>query len=531
METGKWKKAAIIEGVLIAAIVIFAAGFLIGRGIGTSKKAENNNSTVNDSNMEWNDGNSTGSDSSRTDGSRSDDMKETIKTDNTSVEVTETDAGNIRQQEEIIADESGLELSFQFGQSWENGEEHFYNCSMIVVNNGNEKFSDWAVRLPVAEDFKLDSFWSAEFEVTDGYMYITPAEYNRFIEPGAKIEGVGFIFSCNGEISFEDAVIGWRAENSKESNDPTTESRQSGGTAVNTYQGKLSVNGTNLVDKDNNIVQLRGISTHGIAWYPDYVNYESFKTLRDEFGINAIRLAMYTGEDGGYCTGGNQEELKKIIEEGVEYASELSMYVIIDWHILSDGNPNTNKEAAKAFFAEMSEKYASYDNVFYEICNEPNGGTTWKDVKKYAEEIIPVIRKNDKDGIILVGTPTWSQDVDKAAADPITGYDNIMYVLHFYAATHKDALRDKMVKAIDGGLPVFISEFSICDASGNGSIDYDSADKWLEVIQRYHISYIGWNLSNKNESSAILKNSCSKTHAYTEEDLSDTGKWLIKSFQ
>ena len=106
-----------------------------------------------------------------------------------------------------------------------------------------------------------------------------------------------------------------------------------------------------------------------------------------------------------------------------------------------------------------------------------------------------------------------------------------MYVFHFYAATHKDDLRNKVVKALEGGLPIFISEFSICDASGNGGIDYDSAGKWLDVINTYGLSYVGWNLSNKNETSAILKPTCNKLSGYTVDDLSDTGKWLVETFR
>jgi endoglucanase len=206
------------------------------------------------------------------------------------------------------------------------------------------------------------------------------------------------------------------------------------------------------------------------------------------------------------------------------------MYVIIDWHVLNDNNPNTYKSEAIEFFQEMSKKYASYDNVLYEICNEPNGATTWADVKSYATDVISEIRKNDSDAVILVGTPTWSQDVDAAAADRIANDENVMYVLHFYAATHKDDLRNKLVAAHKAGLPVFISEFSICDASGNGSVDYDSASKWLSLIQDYNISYVGWNLSNKAESSALLKSSCTKISGFSESDLSETGKWLFESF-
>lgn len=293
--------------------------------------------------------------------------------------------------------------------------------------------------------------------------------------------------------------------------------------------GALHVEGTKLTDSDGNIVQLRGISTHGLAWFPGYVNEECFKQLRQEWNANVIRLAMYTAENGGYCTDGDKAALKKLVMDGVEYATAQDMYVIIDWHILSDNNPNTHIEEAKAFFKEMSEAYADYDNVLYEICNEPNGGTNWSDIKSYAEQVIEVIRKNDEDAVILVGTPNWSQQVDKAAEDPITGYDNIMYTLHFYAATHTDWLRNTMSAAIDAGLPVFVSEFGICDASGNGAIDEKQAGQWLNMMNKYNVSYVAWNLSNKNETSAIFNSSCNKTSGFTENDLSASGKWVYQT--
>lgn len=292
--------------------------------------------------------------------------------------------------------------------------------------------------------------------------------------------------------------------------------------------GALHVEGTRLMGGNGEPIQLKGISTHGLAWFPDYINEACFQELRQEWNANVIRLAMYTAESGGYCTGGNQEQLKNLIRDGVRYAAAQDMYVIIDWHILSDSNPNMHKDEAKAFFAEVSDEYKDENHVLYEICNEPNGNTSWKDIKAYAEEIIEVIRSNDKDAVILVGTPNWSQYVDQAAADPITGYDNIMYTLHFYAATHKDDLRGKMVSAVEAGLPVFVSEYGICDANGNGAIDEGQADQWVKVMDSYGISYVAWNLSNKGETSAILKSSCSKTSGFSADDISESGRWLYQ---
>ena len=143
------------------------------------------------------------------------------------------------------------------------------------------------------------------------------------------------------------------------------------GTAYPSTAGALQVNGTQLTDENGAAVQLKGISTHGLAWFPDYVNEDCFKQFREEWNVNVIRLAMYTIEYGGYCSGGDQKALKELIHNGVSYATSLDMYVIIDWHVLTDQDPNTYKDSAKQFFAEMAEKYAGYNNVLYEICNDP----------------------------------------------------------------------------------------------------------------------------------------------------------------
>lgn len=276
-------------------------------------------------------------------------------------------------------------------------------------------------------------------------------------------------------------------------------------------------------------MQLRGISTHGLSWFPGYVNKTMIAQARQEWGCNVFRLAMYTADYNGYCTGDAKQKktLKNLIDTGVKAAVEQDMYVIIDWHILNDNNPNTYKEEAKKFFEEMAKKYKDVPNVIYEICNEPNGGTSWADIKKYALEVIPVIRKHAPDAVIIVGTPTWSQDVDVAAQDPITEYDNIMYALHFYAATHTDSLRNKCKTAVAKGLPVFVSEYGICDASGSGAIDENQANIWIDMLDRYGISHVMWNLSNKSETSAMIKSSCSKTDNLTASDLSPAGTWFV----
>lgn len=343
------------------------------------------------------------------------------------------------------------------------------------------------------------------------------------------------LFACTNDKCIEQPI----ETNENQTNDVETNSNgnvedtikeETTNLAVPSINGSLKVNNTNIVDEKDNIVQLRGISTHGLAWFPDYINEDCFSNLK-EMGANVIRLALYTSEYNGYCTGGDKDYLNNLVINGVNYATNNDMYVIIDWHVLSEGNPNTYINEAKEFFTNMANIFSNNNNVIYEICNEPSGGTTWDDVKKYANEVIPCIKQYDEDALIIVGTPNWSQDVDIASLSPIEGYSNIMYSLHFYAGAHKENLQNKLLTALNNNLPVFVSEYGICDASGNGNVDVDSANKWIEILDENNISYVCWNLSNKNESSAIINSSCDKTSNFTYEDLSDEGKWLFNTLQ
>ena len=299
--------------------------------------------------------------------------------------------------------------------------------------------------------------------------------------------------------------------------------------AASTELSPLHVEGTVLKNKNGDTVQLKGLSTHGLMWYPQYVNNKFFKQMHDKWGANVVRAAMYTEEYNGYCTGGKKES-RKLVKKAIKYATKNDMYVIVDWHILSDGNPNKHVKAAKGFFTWVAKNYGNQSNIIYEICNEPNGGTSWADIKKYAKKVIPVIRKYDPDSVIIVGTPTWSQELDKAAADPLP-YDDVMYALHFYAATHKEWLQDTYTNAINAGLPVFVSEFGICDASGSGAVDKTSANKWIRLLNKNHTSFVMWNISNKAETSSIIKPEVTKTSGFSNSDLTDSGKWILKKLK
>ena len=335
---------------------------------------------------------------------------------------------------------------------------------------------------------------------------------------GAGALGMAALAGCSGTGASEGT------ETAATDAAATAEASAAGAIARPSTCGALTVSGTSLVDASGSAVQLKGFSTHGIAWFGQYVNAECFSELAG-WGANVARLAMYTHENGGYCTDGDQAALRELLANGVQYAADADMYAIVDWHVLQDLDPNVYKEQAKEFWGWASKEFAEAENVIFEICNEPNGSTTWADVKSYAEEVLPVIRANAPTTPVLVGTPTWSQEPNLAAADPLAD-ENVMYTLHFYAATHKDDLRSRLREVVEGGTPVFVSEYGICDASGNGSCDLDSANAWASLMDELGVSSCCWSLSNKEESASFIVSSCEKTSGFEDADLAQSGKWL-----
>ena len=282
------------------------------------------------------------------------------------------------------------------------------------------------------------------------------------------------------------------------------------------YNGNLSLSNNNIVNQYNEKITLKGVSSHGLQWFNYLVTDENIKEIKS-WGSNIFRLAMYTKE-GGYI---DNKNIYNDLLNDIDIIINNDMYVIIDWHILSDNNPNTYKKEAIEFFKKVSEKYKNTPNIIYEICNEPNGGTKWSDIKSYAIDVISTIRENSNN-IVIVGTPTWSQDVDSVINNKIDD-NNTMYALHFYSGTHKEYLREKAKKALDNNVPIFISEFGVSAADGNGGVYLEEADKWMDFIKENNLSYINWSLADKNESSALLKPG---NKVISDSSLSESGTYI-----
>lgn len=260
--------------------------------------------------------------------------------------------------------------------------------------------------------------------------------------------------------------------------------------------GQLQVKGAQLCDHKGQPVVLRGVSLGWHNLWPRFYNKQAVKWLADDWHATVVRAAMGVKIDNNYLE--NPQFAISCITPVIKSAIKNGLYVIIDWHA-----HDMYTEEAKDFFGQIARKYGKYPNIIYELYNEPIDDS-WESLKTYARTVIAEIRKYDPDNIILMGCPHWDQDIDLVAASPLEGVSNVMYTLHFYAATHKDGLCSKLETAVKGGLPVFVSECAGMEASGDGPLDREEYRKWLETMERNKVSWVNWSISDKDETCSML---------------------------
>ncbi len=552
--------AAFIAAAMLAGCAAQDSGVL--SSVGSNSETESNVSYVEDTSSVDENSEVTSVDSSVTESDTSSDTSEqeesntskqenTSKSDNTekpadTTKVQATADTKNNSQSKPASSASNFTVQWKKSSSWEEGGKKCGGYEIVITNNG-DTVNSWTAKVTVPGNTKLMSQWNGIFSISGNTMTVKNENYNGTIEKGKSVS-FGFNYSADayineGKVTVNGSTAGTSAGNNSNTNNsnnhhnnPSTTKKPAAtvppapsdpkGTTPVSQHGQLSVKNGQLVDKSGKGYQLRGMSTHGLTWFPEFVNESAFKTLRDDWNTNVVRLAMYVDEWGnGQCYMGNKSGSLELLEKGVDICIKLDMYVIIDWHVLNPGDPSKYTNEAKSFFETVSKRYAKYPNVIYEICNEPNGGASWSgNIKPYAEKIIPVIRKNAPNSVIIVGTPTWSQEIDKPLSDPLN-YKNVMYAFHFYAATHA-GLRSNVENCVAQGLPVFVSEFGTCDASGGGANDFNETQKWLSYFDKQGISYCNWSICNKDETCSVLRPGTSANGNWSESNLTENGKWM-----
>jgi len=354
--------------------------------------------------------------------------------------------------------------------------------------------------------------------------------------------------------------------------DPNEPQRNENGTPFERY-GRLQIISGQLCDEWGSPVQLKGMSTFGMQWDDGFwvLTNEAFDVLAEDWECDIIRIAMYITE-GGYRD--NPNLILERVERGIELATERGMYVMVDWHVLTPGDPthelyltaglddpnmpseflalrdaNPGWTGPQVFFAYIAQKYGSQGNVLYEPANEPNRlgrfgdrFDVWSDVlKPYHESVISVIREFDKTGIVICGTDNWSQYVDAPIYDPIDD-PNVMYAMHFYAGTHDAGygpdpafpefegtywLRQMTDNALAHGLAIFCTEWGVSTATGDGGPFIDFALRWVEYMEDRGISWAAWSMAQKYEVSAAFNHTTSPypVDSWPDSEVSIAGRF------
>ena len=286
--------------------------------------------------------------------------------------------------------------------------------------------------------------------------------------------------------------------------------------------GQLKVSGSHVVNKNGQTFSLAGNSFFWTnnGWGGErFYKKEAVNFLQWNWKSSIVRAAMGVQENGGYLSdkAGNKARVKAVVDAAIEYG----IYVIIDWH---SHHAEDNRQEAIDFFKEMAQTYGDNPNVIYEIYNEPLNTTSWSNtIKPYANAVINAIRQYDPDNLIIVGTPTWSQDVDVASLDPINK-SNIAYTVHFYAATHKQFLRDKCTTAMNNGIALFCTEWGTCNNLGEGFVDEAETDIWMAFLKENGISHCNWSINDKDESASVLKSGASSNGGWSSSNLTQSGQ-------
>ncbi len=392
-----------------------------------------------------------------------------------------------------------------------------------ITNGGTSALTSWRVEFDLPAGTGVGSFWDGLLTTSGQHVTVTNRSWNGTVAPGASVT-FGFLGTGPGTPS------GCRLNGAPCTGGPapSAEPTNPGATPV-ARNGQLKVCGRQLCNSNGKAVQLRGMSTHGLQWYANCVTDASLDVLAGEWNADVLRISMYV-QEGGYET--DPAGFTAKVNDYIEKATARGLYAIVDWHMLTPGDPNYNLDRAKTFFAEIARRHKDKTNILYEIANEPSY-VHWSSIRSYADQVIPVIRAQDPDGVVLVGTEDWSslgasgdgQGVARILADPVRA-GNIMYTFHFYAATHDDYYIDTFRDAI-AKLPLFVTEFGTQEASGDGGNNFARAQRYLDLMAQHKVSWVNWNYSDDMRTGAVFTEGTCAAGAYSgTARLKDAGVWI-----
>jgi aryl-phospho-beta-D-glucosidase BglC (GH1 family) len=404
--------------------------------------------------------------------------------------------------------QEGCEVDYNVVSNWGSG----FQANVSIT--AGEAIDGWTVEWDFTGAVSGISAWNVtDQSLEDSHFKASDAGWNGSIASGQTREVFGFTASGTagdianaavngvtcGEGGGEQTTEPEPTEPDPTEPDPTLPPPE--GTPVERH-GQLHVCGSSMCNEDGQAIQLRGVSSMWLHWQtqPYAQNRSALEWMRDNWNIEVFRVAMGVEPHGAYLS--DPDRWRAEVETVIQNAAETGVYVIVDFHA---HQAHQHQSEAVAFFTDLADRYGHLPNIIWEPYNEPEQVSWSGTVKPYHEAVVAAIRAQDPDNIIVLGTPTWSQDVDVAAADPVSG-TNLMYTLHFYSCTHTDYLRVKGDAAIDAGLALFVTEWGASAADGglDGRVCLDEAQRWIDWMGSNGISWTAWKLDVGDDSTNLL---------------------------
>ena len=274
---------------------------------------------------------------------------------------------------------------------------------------------------------------------------------------------------------------------------------------------RISVNENQFVNQNGDIMVFRGLNTSD----PDKLetqghwNKSYFEEIK-KWGANLVRFPVHPP---AWQKRGKENYLA-LLDDGIKWATELGLYVIIDWHSIGNLRTemyqadiyDTTKKQTFGFWRTIGKKYGTNTTVaFYELFNEPTtfnkelGTITWEQWKALNEEMIGIIRANGGKGIPLVAGFNWAYDLTPVKNNPLE-VEGIAYVSHPYPQKREKPWEEKWTK--DWGFvkekyPIILTELGFCGPDDVGAhIPVISDESYGDAITNYcdsnQISYVVW---------------------------------------
>ena len=274
---------------------------------------------------------------------------------------------------------------------------------------------------------------------------------------------------------------------------------------------RISVRSNDFVNEKGETIVFRGYNTSD----PDKLEKQGHwnKPYLEEvkkWGANIVRFPVHPTA----WTERGKENYLKLLDDGIKWATDLNMHVIIDWHSIGNlktemyqsDNYDTTKKQTFDFWRTIASRYGKNKTVaFYELFNEPTtyneilGTVTWEDWKVLNEEMITIIRANGGEGIPLVAGFNWAYDLTPVLENPINA-EGIAYVSHPYPQKREKPWEEQWTK--DWGFvkekyPLILTEIGFCGPEDPGAhIPVISDESYGDAITNYcddkEISYVVW---------------------------------------